>query len=138
MKKWNSLSQNDNSLYTWQFLLIRFWTRQKLLLKHKWYPVVSHRHCHTFTKWITIWITIQNLNYHSDFADNGATEAYPSTLRNLYLVSFPKWNSIKFVGSLGFHKISFPHIGILKHLMVNCVFRRSLISTILNSITFTE
>ena len=35
MKKWSSLSQNDHHLYTRQFLLIRIWTRQKLLLTYK-------------------------------------------------------------------------------------------------------
>ena len=35
MKKWSSLSQNDHRLYTRQFLLIRIWTRQKLLLTYK-------------------------------------------------------------------------------------------------------
>ena len=56
MKKWSSLSQNDHRLYASQFLLIRFWTRQKLQLTYKRYPVVSHRHCHTLLHQV-----IQNL-----------------------------------------------------------------------------
>ena len=44
MKKWSPLSQNDHRLYTSQFLLIRFWTRQKLQLTNKRYPVVSQPH----------------------------------------------------------------------------------------------
>ena len=44
MKKWNSLSQNDHRLYTRQFLLVRIWTRHKIQLTYKRYPVVSHLH----------------------------------------------------------------------------------------------